>query len=88
MSCTLAEAIDTIGDRTSPKLTPRQRAAIFLVVQGHTYAEIGETLTITERTARAHVDRAREVLGCRTNREIVRMVWGRLAASSSDTVSQ
>lgn len=40
---------------TPSDLTPRQREVAALVAEGLTEAEIGERLTISERTARQHI---------------------------------
>ena len=49
-------------DRDSP-LTPRELEVLKLLREGLTFVEIGRVLSITERTARAHVGAIKEKLG-------------------------
>jgi len=49
-------------DRDSP-LTPRELEVLKLLREGLTYGEMGQMLSITERTARAHVGAIKEKLG-------------------------
>jgi DNA-binding NarL/FixJ family response regulator len=48
-------------DRSSP-LTPRELEVLKLLREGLTFAEMGQLLSITERTARAHVGAIKEKL--------------------------
>ena len=78
---TLTEALDSL-----PQLTQRQRSVVMLVVQGHTYASIGQTLCLSPRTVKLHAHEAQRALGCRSSRDVVRLVWGRLTLSRVDCI--
>jgi DNA-binding CsgD family transcriptional regulator len=75
---TLHDAVDSLVG-----LSPRQREVVILIVQGLTYLEIGAALEISERTAREYSTRAKDALGCKSSRELVRLVWGRIVSSSN-----
>jgi DNA-binding NarL/FixJ family response regulator len=57
-------------DRDSP-LTPRELEVLKLLREGLTFVEIGHTLSITERTARAHVGAIKEKLGATNTAQAV-----------------
>jgi DNA-binding CsgD family transcriptional regulator len=54
----------------APNLTPRQREVAALVSEGLTNREIGQRLTIDERSAEGHVERIRVRLGFRSRAQI------------------
>jgi DNA-binding NarL/FixJ family response regulator len=57
-------------DRDSP-LTPRELEVLKLLREGLTFAELGQMLSITERTARAHVAAIKEKLGASNTAQAV-----------------
>jgi DNA-binding NarL/FixJ family response regulator len=57
-------------DRGSP-LTPRELEVLLLLREGLTFIEIGRRLSITERTARAHVGAIKEKLGATNTAQAV-----------------
>ena len=57
-------------DRDSP-LTPRELEVLKLLREGLTFAEMGQMLSITERTARAHVGAIKEKLGASNTAQAV-----------------
>ena len=57
-------------DRESP-LTPRELEVLKLLREGLTFAEMGQLLSITERTARAHVGAIKEKLGASNTAQAV-----------------
>jgi DNA-binding NarL/FixJ family response regulator len=57
-------------ERSNP-LTPREHEVLRLTSQGLTYVQIGERLSITERTARAHLGAVKEKLGATNNAQVV-----------------
>jgi DNA-binding NarL/FixJ family response regulator len=63
-------ARDRDRDRDSP-LTPRELEVLKLLREGLTFVEIGHTLSITERTARAHVGAIKEKLGATNTAQAV-----------------
>ena len=56
----------------TPKLTPRQRQVLQLVVEGRTMKEIAATLSVSTRTAETHKYQMMQTLGCRTTADLVR----------------
>jgi LuxR family quorum sensing-dependent transcriptional regulator len=54
---------DAAAPPAEPALTPRERDAILFVAEGKTDWEIAAILTVSEATARFHVDNARRKLG-------------------------
>jgi DNA-binding CsgD family transcriptional regulator len=52
------------------RLTMRQRQVLVLLARGLTAAEIGDRLSISPRTARAHLDVLRQKLGAPRVREL------------------
>jgi DNA-binding NarL/FixJ family response regulator len=69
----LGEAIArklAVRDRDSP-LTPRELEVLKLLREGLTYGEMGQMLSITERTARAHVGAIKEKLGATNTAQAV-----------------
>lgn len=52
------------------RLTARQRQVLVLLARGLTAAEIGDHLSISPRTARAHLDVLRQKLGAPRAREL------------------
>lgn len=57
-------------ERTAP-LTPREMEVLELLREGLTYAEMGQRLAVTQRTARAHVVAVREKLSAANNAQAV-----------------
>jgi len=57
-------------DRSNP-LTPRELEVLKLLREGLTFAEMGQLLSITERTARAHVGAIKEKLGASNTAQAV-----------------
>lgn len=57
-------------DRGGP-LTPRELEVLHLLREGFTFVEIGDRLSITERTARAHVAAIKEKLGATNTAQAV-----------------
>ena len=57
-------------ERSKP-LTPREYEVLRLISLGLTYVRIGERLSITERTARAHLVAVKEKLGATNNAQAV-----------------
>lgn len=57
-------------DRGGP-LTPREMEVLELLREGLTYAEIGQRLGVTQRTARAHVVAVKEKLAATNNAQAV-----------------
>jgi two-component system, NarL family, response regulator len=57
-------------DRSSP-LTPRELEVLKLLREGLTFAEMGQLLSITERTSRAHVGAIKEKLGAANTAQAV-----------------
>ena len=55
---------------TPPRLTERQRAIVSLIAAGCSNDEVGETLGISPRTAKAHSDTLRRKLGVARRRHI------------------
>jgi len=71
--CPLGEVIArklAARERGSP-LTPREQEVLLLLREGLTCIEIGQRLTITERTARAHVGAIKEKLGAANTAQAV-----------------
>lgn len=67
------------GEAPPPRLTPRERDALALVAEGKTDWEISVMLSVSESTARFHVDNARRKLGA-VNRAhaVARLIGQRL----------
>ncbi|MFI5593937.1 LuxR C-terminal-related transcriptional regulator [Amycolatopsis sp. NPDC051758] len=61
-----------------PALTPRERDIGRLVVDGHTYREIGERLHISGKTVEHHMARIRGKLGVTDRRAIAALLRGML----------
>jgi DNA-binding CsgD family transcriptional regulator len=57
----------------TPALTPREQDVLQLVAQGHTHAEIGERLGVTERVAKYTTLHLRAKFGVRQKHELVRV---------------
>jgi DNA-binding CsgD family transcriptional regulator len=55
---------------TPPALTPRQREVAALVAEGLTNREIGDRLSIEERSAEGHLERIRLRLGVRSRAQV------------------
>lgn len=51
-------------------LSPRELEVLGLLARGHTDKEIGETVFLTIRTVRSHLDRIRSKTGCRRRSEL------------------
>jgi DNA-binding CsgD family transcriptional regulator len=58
------------------KLTPREREAIILLMQGRRQREIAADMCITQRTVKAHIANARGKAGAKTTVELVALVAG------------
>ena len=56
-----------------PKLTPRQREIIALLVEGRSAKEIARLLDISHRTVEYHKYQAMEALGVATNAELIQL---------------
>jgi DNA-binding CsgD family transcriptional regulator len=56
-----------------PGLTPREKELLILLAQGRTDAEIAESMFISIRTVRSHLDRIRAKSGCRRRAELTRL---------------
>ncbi len=54
-----------------PALTPRERDCLAFVAEGHSDAEIGERLGISQNTAHDYVENAKRKLGARTRAQAV-----------------
>lgn len=55
-------------------LTPRQAEAALLSARGLTTREVAQALQVSEGTAKAHLARARERLGCGTTRKMMALL--------------
>ncbi|WP_372836283.1 autoinducer binding domain-containing protein [Pontibacterium sp.] len=55
-------------------LTQRERESVKWLCDGKTYSEIGQILSISERTARFHITSARTKLDVRTNAQLIAKV--------------
>ena len=60
----------TTKDTTKPDLTERQLQIVRLIAQGCSNDEVGTTLGIAPRTAKAHSDALRQKLGVPKRRQI------------------
>ena len=67
----LAEAARRPASDQSPKLTQRQREVLQLVAEGKSMKEIGAQLNVSTRTAESHKYHLMNMLGIRTNAELV-----------------
>jgi len=52
-------------------LSPREMEVAALVISGKTYAEIGETIFISPRTAEHHIARIRRRLGATSRSDLI-----------------
>jgi RNA polymerase sigma factor (sigma-70 family) len=52
----------SLVDVPEPPLTPREKEILRLMAQGYTYRQIADTLGISPRVARTHVERIRKKL--------------------------
>jgi ATP/maltotriose-dependent transcriptional regulator MalT len=56
--------------KTLPSITDRQRQVVELIAAGYSNEEIGEQLSISPRTVKAHCDVLRQKLGVSRRRQI------------------
>lgn len=68
----------TTDTAAATTLTPRERDIGLLVVEGHTYREIGEQLHISGKTVEHHMARIRGKLGVTGRRTIATVLRGML----------
>jgi ATP/maltotriose-dependent transcriptional regulator MalT len=68
------DTLDAAEQRTSARLTPREREVLTLLAQGRTNREIAQDLVISETTAKVHVRHILEKLGVRNRTEAARLV--------------
>jgi DNA-binding CsgD family transcriptional regulator len=66
----------TTAPSAAPALTPRERDIGRLVVDGHTYREIGELLHISGKTVEHHTARVRGKLDVTDRRTIASLLRG------------
>ncbi|QEW02222.1 LuxR C-terminal-related transcriptional regulator [Microbacterium lushaniae] len=66
-----ARATEASTRRVNDLLSAREREVAALVVQGKTYAEIGESIFISPRTAEHHIARIRRRLGATTRSDLI-----------------
>ncbi|MEI5585007.1 MULTISPECIES: LuxR C-terminal-related transcriptional regulator [unclassified Agromyces] len=64
-------AATTSGDRDDGILSAREREVARLVIEGRTYAEIGQAIFISPRTAEHHIARIRRRLGATTRSDLI-----------------
>ncbi len=62
---------DSEGERSSSDLTARETEVLRLIARGHTSAEIGERLSLSERTIETHRAHIQEKLALSGRRELV-----------------
>jgi DNA-binding CsgD family transcriptional regulator len=62
---------DGPATRATDMLSAREREVAVLVVQGKTYAEIGESIFISPRTAEHHIARIRRRLGATSRSDLI-----------------
>ncbi|HWI31684.1 MAG TPA: helix-turn-helix transcriptional regulator [Microbacterium sp.] len=60
-----------VAPRTNAVLSHREHEVAILVLQGKTYAEIGETIFISPRTAEHHIARIRRRLGATSRSDLI-----------------
>jgi DNA-binding CsgD family transcriptional regulator/tetratricopeptide (TPR) repeat protein len=65
--------VDRAASAPLSKLSKRERQVLDLLAQGKTDAQIAETLFISIRTVRSHLDRIRDKTGCRRRAELIRL---------------
>ncbi|MFF3444614.1 response regulator transcription factor [Streptosporangium sp. NPDC002721] len=68
------EVVNTAG-RILASLPPRERDVLYLVAEGHSNAEIGETLHLSEATVKGYLSSAFARLGVRNRVEAALLVW-------------
>jgi predicted ATPase/DNA-binding CsgD family transcriptional regulator len=71
--CTQATSVPTAAERSSARLSPRERELVTLVARGRTDAQIAAELTISVRTVTSHLDRIRDKTGCRRRADLTRL---------------
>ena len=64
-------ALSEPADDTTPRLTPRERDCLTFVAEGKSDWEISVILSVSESTARFHIDNARRKLGAVTRAQAV-----------------
>ena len=72
MSSTITKAIERLP--TEKPLSAQEALVVRYLAEGLTYPVIATTMRIGERTAKEYSARARAKLGCRSSREMVRLV--------------
>ena len=65
------DADTAVPARAAATLSAREREVALLVMQGMTYAEIGETIFISPRTAEHHIARIRRRLGASSRSDLI-----------------
>jgi DNA-binding NarL/FixJ family response regulator len=69
---TLSRLSDPAARKDRIDLTPRQREVLQLLAEGKSMKEIGTILNLSTRTVEFHKQRIMELLGLKTNAELVR----------------
>ena len=64
-------------DAPSTELSPREKETLIQLSQGHSRAEVADTLGISENTLRAYIDSARHKLGAMNVTHAVAMALAR-----------
>jgi len=59
------------GDVRLPPLSPRERECLQWIVAGKSDWEIGQILSISEKTVNTHVERAKHKLGVTTRAQVI-----------------
>ncbi|MFS0866275.1 LuxR C-terminal-related transcriptional regulator [Microbacterium sp. 179-B 1A2 NHS] len=80
----MAEAPQPKVMRQSGLLSPRELEVAALVVSGKTYAEIGETIFISPRTAEHHIARIRRRLGATSRTDLIEKLRAIVDSSDAD----
>ncbi|MCK6068032.1 MULTISPECIES: LuxR C-terminal-related transcriptional regulator [Microbacterium] len=81
-----ARTTEAAAQRVNDLLSAREREVAALVVQGKTYAEIGESIFISPRTAEHHIARIRRRLGATTRSDLIGKLRMVLEDAPSDDV--
>ena len=69
---TLSRLSDPAAQKDRIDLTPRQREVLQLLAEGKSMKEVGTILNLSTRTVEFHKQRIMELLGLKTNAELVR----------------
>jgi DNA-binding CsgD family transcriptional regulator len=70
---TMLTAAEPQGPAGAAQLGPRERELVILVAQGYTNAQIAARLYISVRTVSSHLDRIRDITGCRRRADLTRL---------------